>query len=76
MEIRSSAFKHGLSREDIEHAVRFAVRHARADEMTMVIGPARDGTLFEVGVIDLDGDEFEPAAIHAMRLRRGYQRRM
>lgn len=38
----------------------------------MPIGPARDGRLLEVGVLDLDGDD--PAAIHAMGLRAKFAR--
>jgi len=37
------------------------------DELTMLIGPAHDGSLLEVGVLDIDGDD--PVAIHAMSLR-------
>ncbi|MGH2802466.1 MAG: hypothetical protein ACRDL4_05375, partial [Thermoleophilaceae bacterium] len=35
--------------------------------LAMLIGPASDGTLLELGVLDLDGDD--PVVIHAMRLR-------
>lgn len=42
------------------------------DELTMLIGPATDGTLLEVGVLDLDGDD--PVAIHAMPLRPKFYR--
>lgn len=37
------------------------------DDLTMLIGPARDGTPLEIGVLDLGGDD--PVVIHAMRLR-------
>src|SRR5260370_39805240 len=33
----------------------------------MLIGPARDGTPLEIGVLDLSGED--PVVIHAMRLR-------
>lgn len=33
----------------------------------MLIGPSRAGTLLEIGVLELDGDD--PVAIHAMPLR-------
>lgn len=36
-------------------------------DLTMLIGPARDGSLLEVGVLDIDGDD--PVVIHAMLLR-------
>ncbi len=37
------------------------------DDLTMLIGPARDGTPLEIGVLDLSGDD--AVVIHAMRLR-------
>ena len=36
-------------------------------DLTILIGPARDGSLLEVGVLDIDGDD--PVVIHAMPLR-------
>jgi hypothetical protein len=38
----------------------------------MLIGPATDGSMLEVGVLDLDGDD--PIVIHAMPLRRRFYR--
>ncbi|MDN5856257.1 MAG: hypothetical protein L0K86_26120 [Actinomycetia bacterium] len=40
------------------------------DDLTMLIGPARDGAILEIGVLDLDGDD--PVVIHAMLLRRTF----
>lgn len=37
------------------------------EDLTMLIGPAVDGRLLEIGVLDLDGDD--PVVIHAMALR-------
>jgi len=37
------------------------------ENLTMLIGPARDGTPLEIGVLGLGGDN--PVIIHAMRLR-------
>jgi hypothetical protein len=37
------------------------------DDLTMLIGPARDGMPLEIGVLDLNGED--PVVIHAMRLR-------
>jgi hypothetical protein len=37
------------------------------DDLTMLIGPARDGAPLEIGVLDLNGED--PIVIHAMRLR-------
>lgn len=41
-------------------------------ELTMLIGPAQDGALLEVGVLDLYGDD--PVVIHAMPLRPKFRR--
>ena len=38
----------------------------------MLIGPARDGALLEIGVLDLEGDD--PVVIHAMPLRQKFYR--
>ena len=73
MRVGGPARKHGVSDEDIRHAVRTAVRRVvMDDELTMLIGPAIDGTLLEVGVLDMDGDD--PVAIHAMPLRPKFYR--
>ena len=40
---------------------------AMGDDLTMLIGPASDGALLEIGVLDIDGDD--PVVIHAMPLR-------
>jgi len=37
------------------------------EDLTMLIGPAQDGTPLEIGVLDISGDD--PVIIHAMRLR-------
>lgn len=42
------------------------------EDLTMLIGPASDGTLVEIGVLDIDGDD--PVVIHAMQLRRKFYR--
>ncbi len=57
-----------MADEDIWHAVRTALRKIDMDDdLTMLIGPARDGTPLELGVLDLSGED--PVIIHAMRLR-------
>lgn len=66
MRFTKSAGKHGIAREDVLHALRNQVRAYDQDEVTMVIGPARDGAMLEVGVVDDEGD---PRVIHAMRAR-------
>ena len=66
--IGGPARKHGVPDEDIWHAARTATRKIGMDEdLTMLIGPARDGTPLEIGVLGLGGED--PVIIHAMRLR-------
>ena len=68
MRIGQPARKHGVDEADIWHAVRSATRRIEMDDdLTMLIGPARDGTPLEIGVLDLNGDD--AVVIHAMRLR-------
>ena len=49
------------------HALRNVIRIAENDDLTMALGPARDGQLLEVGVLDASGDD--PVVIHAMPVR-------
>jgi hypothetical protein len=66
--IGAPARRHGIDDSDIWHAARTAIRKIDMDEdLTMLIGPARDGTPLEIGVLDLLGED--PVIIHAMRLR-------
>jgi hypothetical protein len=71
--IAPSARSHGLDDEDILHAFRNPVRAWPVDDegMTMLVGPARNADLLEVGVIDgQDG----PVIVHAMKARLKYLR--
>ena len=52
--------------EDIEHAVRNAIRIVSQGDRDLYIGADRTGRLLEVVVLDDDG---QPVAIHAMALR-------
>lgn len=73
MRIGEPALKHGVSEPDILHAVRHAMRRIAMDEeLTMLIGPAEEGVLLEIGVLDIVGDD--PVVIHAMHLRRKFYR--
>lgn len=73
MRIGEPARKHGVADTDIVHAVRTAMRRVAMDEdLTMLIGPASDGALLEIGVLDLEGDD--PVVVHAMTLRPKFQR--
>jgi hypothetical protein len=68
MRIGEPAHRHGVTDNDVAHATRTAIRRLRMDDdLTMLIGPATDGTLLEIGVLDLDGED--PVVIHAMPLR-------
>lgn len=49
MRIGEPARRHGVEDDDIWHAIRSAVRKIDMDEdLTMLIGPARDGTPLEI----------------------------
>lgn len=51
MRIGWPARKHGVSDQDVWHAVRYAVRLVAMDEdLTMIIGSAGDGAMVEIGV--------------------------
>jgi hypothetical protein len=66
MRIGEPARRHGVADEDIWHAVRNATRRLDND-VTILIGPTRDGALLEIGVLGIDGDD--PVIVHAMPLR-------
>lgn len=74
MEILSSARKHGVSDEDIQHAVGHALVVADSDEdvdKVLYLGPDRAGNLLEV-VAALRADDTE-VVIHAMPMRAMYE---
>lgn len=73
MRIGEPARRHAVSDTDISHAVRNAMqRVVVADDLTMLLGPASDGTLLEIGVLDIDGGD--PVVVHAMLLRPKFYR--
>jgi hypothetical protein len=69
MRIAESARRHGVSDEDIRHALGNAMRILDEDDLTMVLGPARTGDPLEVGVLNIEDD---PIVVHAMPLRPKY----
>lgn len=71
MEIEESARKHGVSDEDMLHAVRQYSRRLPQDgETWMYIGPTRSGHgVLEVAVVD---DDQGQRIIHAMKARPKY----
>lgn len=69
--IFNSARKHGVADEDMFHAIRHPIAQWRRDEgLLMRVGPGRDGTLLEVGVLGIDTDD--PVVVHAMKCRPRY----
>jgi hypothetical protein len=58
MRIGAPARKHGITDKDIWHAVRNAMRRViMGDDITMLIGPARNGAMLEIGVLSIDEDD-------------------
>jgi hypothetical protein len=73
VEIHSSARKHGVADEDIEHAIDNVMSIDDQDDDTrLYLGPARNADLLEVVTI-VRGDASE-LVIHAMKMRPKYQR--
>lgn len=67
IEILRSAYKHGVTREQILAVLRLPYRIARiGDDTVLTIGGDESGRLFEVITI---GIETYPRVIHAMPLR-------
>lgn len=55
MRIVQTARKHDIADDDMSHAGRNAIAQWHLDDdLTMRVGPARDGDLLEVGVLGLD----------------------
>jgi len=75
VEVHRSARKHGVSNDDVLHAVEheivsFALNPDDDPPKVLVIGPDSAGNLLEVIVILLANDRM--LAIHAMKLRRHF----
>ena len=69
MEIRPSARKHGVSDDDIRHAIdnaTAAITRPEQPDFTMLIGPDASARLLEVGIIETDDQDY---VIHAMAAR-------
>jgi len=72
VEILPSARKHGVSDDDITHAVNnaiAAITRTEHSELTMLIGPTVSAGLLEIGVVETDDQDY---VIHAMPARRKY----
>lgn len=73
MEIHSSARKHGVADEDIEHATAHAMAiYDQDDDARLYLGPARTAELLEI--VTIVRDDGSQLAIHAMKMRPSYQR--
>lgn len=74
MRIADVARKHGILDQDILHAIRNEMYSTTTDDddLVMVIGPATNGNLLEIGILDRDGED--PVVIHAMNLRPKFRR--
>jgi hypothetical protein len=64
-----SAHKHGVSDDNIRHALAHILNAAddpQDDDVTLFLGPDEENNLIEVGVLDTDDG---PVVIHAMAAR-------
>jgi len=71
--IGGPARKHHIDDLDILQAARHAIREVPNDDddVMMLIGPARNGALLEIGILGAETDD--PVIIHAMPMRPKYQ---
>lgn len=68
MDIEASARKHGVSDDDMMHAIRNHWRAFETDDpaVTMFVGPSLTSSPLEIGVVT---DDQGSAVIHAMQAR-------
>lgn len=65
--IADSARKHGVSDDDMLHAYDHPIRVFDLDDgFTLIVGPAIDANVLEIGVVDGD---LAPVIVHAMPAR-------
>jgi hypothetical protein len=72
VEILESARRHGISDDDIRHAVENSLAGGSSVDQTdfvMLVGPDQSGNMIEVGIVVTDDIEY---VIHAMRARNQY----
>lgn len=73
--IHAAARKHGISDADIRHAVKHAMTIDDLEDLTyLYLGPGRNGELLEV--VTVMRGKRPGMAIHAMKIRPKYQRRL
>jgi hypothetical protein len=68
VEIAGSAHRHGVTDEDIRHALTNAIRYHDLDDGVMIVGPTTSGDLIEVGVAT-EPASAKPRVVHAMAAR-------
>ncbi|HZJ26642.1 MAG TPA: hypothetical protein VFF40_06480 [Acidimicrobiia bacterium] len=74
MDLHSSALRHGVAVDDIEHAVRNAmVIDDLENDLRLYLGPSRSGSLLEVITL-VRGEARPELVIHAMAMRTKYRR--
>ncbi len=72
MEIYESARKHGISDDDMRHAIDNALATGeQEDGKVLYLGPDSAGNLLEVVTVARENDD--EIVIHAMRMRRIYE---
>lgn len=72
VEILASTRKHGISDDDIRHAIENVLGSVSTDaqpDFTILIGPDQASNLLEVGIVGTEEIEY---VIHAMRARPQY----
>lgn len=74
--VRKSAYKHGATKEDIDHAIENALLLSDLNPSTepsrlLIIGPDKRGNLLEV--IALDEPNGEISVIHSMKMRKQFE---
>jgi hypothetical protein len=68
----ASAHKHGVSKLDVEHAVRHALAAGDQDDgKVLYLGPDRSGNLLEI--VSVRRDDGTEVVIHAMAMRSVYE---
>jgi hypothetical protein len=73
VDVLASALKHGVSADDIQHALSFALTVEEVDEdpiRYLVLGPDFQGNFLELVVADRPNG---PCEIHAMTMREQYR---
>jgi hypothetical protein len=75
VDVRDSARRHGIADPDIHHAIGNSGTNLDQIDGVLYIGPDRTGRMLEViTVADIADIADGEVAIHAMRLRKAYER--